>query len=125
MNHRKSCEICNIYYSSETYQGKMLMACFPANKDRCKLWIKLVGKKDLANLPIVKLRRKHICANHFSFNHFNRDKSKLIKSAFPSLNLSRPPLEDHLLENFPTPFGKITGTNNKFTHWFFLFTSES
>ncbi|KAL0851993.1 hypothetical protein ABMA28_000264 [Loxostege sticticalis] len=109
MNPRKSCEICKTYFYEKNLEGNIFMASFPKNKERCKLWVKIVGNKALAELPLIQLKRKLICQNHFTPHDFNHNKNRLKRTSFPSQNFTRPPLDDTLLESFPKPFTKITG----------------
>ncbi|XP_061724383.1 uncharacterized protein LOC133530491 isoform X2 [Cydia pomonella] len=92
------CEICGV---REINRGGFF-ACFPKNEQRCKTWVKLVGKKDLLNVPIEKLHElRHVCGDHFEPRDFGKTRGKLKKRAFPKLQLFAPPLSDSLLRGFP------------------------
>lgn len=71
-----------------------------------QLWVKVIGKADLAKLPIIKLKKRYVCANHFTPQDFNKNKTRLKKKSIPSLNLTRPPLSDESLNHFPVPFSQ-------------------
>ncbi|GBP20951.1 hypothetical protein EVAR_9522_1 [Eumeta japonica] len=68
----------------------------------CKQWLKVVGNEELVYLPIEKLNKiRFVCGNHFSKEDFNKKGNRLKKHAVPKINLSRPPLTDVQLLDFP------------------------
>lgn len=68
---------------------------------RCKQWVKMVGKEDLAYLQVHMLHDlKHVCEAHFSRRDFTKSKKRLKKRAVPKLNLTLPPLRDEILLQF-------------------------
>ncbi|GBP13053.1 hypothetical protein EVAR_79378_1 [Eumeta japonica] len=68
----------------------------------CKQWLKVVGNEELVYLPIEKLNKiRFVCGNHFSKEDFNKKGNRLKKHAVPIINLSRPPLTDVQLLDFP------------------------
>ncbi|XP_013142866.1 PREDICTED: uncharacterized protein LOC106106763 isoform X2 [Papilio polytes] len=97
-----SCEICK--HRSFRVMGKKrdFMGQFPLNEARCKEWVRRVGNEDLAYVPIEKLHMlKYLCGQHFTPRDFNRKKSRLRRTAIPSLNLKHPPLSDEIMACFP------------------------
>ncbi|GBP96489.1 Zinc finger protein 169 [Eumeta japonica] len=98
----RACEICHI--REVTITGEPLFfARFPVDENICREWLKVVGNEELVYLPIEKLNRiRFICGNHFSKQDFlNKKRRRLKKNAVPNLNLSRPPLADAQLTDFP------------------------
>ncbi|XP_063389910.1 uncharacterized protein LOC134675560 [Cydia fagiglandana] len=109
-NKFRRCQICGICSGSNSENNKRIfMSRFPLDADRCRQWVKLVGKEDLAYVPIEKLHElKFICGNHFEDKDFNKKKSRLIRSAIPSKNFYDDPLPDDMLIDFPSHvFSKI------------------
>ncbi|KAL0830033.1 hypothetical protein ABMA28_003491 [Loxostege sticticalis] len=105
MNHRKSCEICGIYYSADL-QSRCFMSVFPCSgnqEERCRIWLKQAGRKHLLDLPRHKLSRRYVCEKHFTPRDFNKLRNRLRKNAIPTKNLNLPPLDDALLKNWHFP----------------------
>ncbi|CAH2065030.1 unnamed protein product, partial [Iphiclides podalirius] len=70
--------------------------------DRCKQWVKVVGKEDLVHLPIEKLHGlRYICGDHLKKRDFTKTKTRLKRKAIPSVGLTMEPLSDDLFEEFP------------------------
>ncbi|XP_047535869.1 protein PRRC1-like isoform X2 [Vanessa atalanta] len=68
----------------------------------CRLWVKATGDEDLIHLPIEKLHElKYICGSHFVPEFFNTKGNRLLKTAVPTVKLTRPPLSDDTLNEFP------------------------
>ncbi|XP_063390058.1 uncharacterized protein LOC134675658 [Cydia fagiglandana] len=112
VSNSRYCEICG---ARELYK-RGFFARFPKDEQRCKTWVKIVGKKDLVHIPIEKLHQiRHICGDHFAPKDFGKTRGKLKKRAFPKLQLSAPPLSDYQLRGFPQHTASqqgTTGTSN-------------
>ncbi|XP_048000701.1 uncharacterized protein LOC125237602 isoform X4 [Leguminivora glycinivorella] len=92
------CEICGV---RERLRGGFF-ACFPKDEQRCKTWVRQVGKEDLVHIPIEKLHEvRHICGDHFAQRDFGNTGKRLKKRAYPKLHLSAPPLTETQLIPFP------------------------
>ncbi|XP_047983966.1 uncharacterized protein LOC125224593 [Leguminivora glycinivorella] len=92
------CEICGV---RERLRGGFF-ACFPKDEQRCKTWVRQVGKEDLVHIPIEKLHEvRHICGDHFAQRDFGKTGKRLKKRAYPKLHLSAPPLTEIQLIPFP------------------------
>lgn len=77
---------------------------------RCREWVKIVGDQDLVHLPIEKLCTvRFICGDHFEKRDFNKKGNRLKKGAVPKLKLTRPPLSDEVLHEFPLHTASVTG----------------
>ncbi|XP_052753034.1 uncharacterized protein LOC113519412 isoform X2 [Galleria mellonella] len=99
---RRSCEICGCRSMGRDGKKLNFMARFPIDEVRCKQWVKMTGKEDLAYLPIEKLHQlKFLCGMHFDRKYFTKMKMRLKRNAVPSINLSAPPLPDSILSDFP------------------------
>ncbi|XP_013181572.1 PREDICTED: uncharacterized protein LOC106127838 [Papilio xuthus] len=97
-----TCEICKCRAFKKAGTKREFMTRFPMDEARCREWVRLVGKEDLAYVPIEKLHSlKYLCGQHFTPRSFNRKKSRLRKNAIPSLNFKYPPLSDEILADFP------------------------
>nr|XP_037875754.1 uncharacterized protein LOC119630429 isoform X2 [Bombyx mori] len=95
----RTCEVCGIKERHLT--EKRFFARFPLDVNRCKQWVKMVGKEDLAYLQVHMLHDlKHVCEAHFSRRDFTKSKKRLKKRAVPKLNLTLPPLRDEILLQF-------------------------
>ncbi|CAH0731063.1 unnamed protein product, partial [Brenthis ino] len=98
MGGKRVCEVCGI---NESRRGGFF-ASFPLDENRCRAWVKLVGKKDLVFLPIEKLHKlRSVCGDHFEKRDFNKKGNRLKKRAYPKLNLLAAPLPDEVLREFP------------------------
>ncbi|XP_045492469.1 uncharacterized protein LOC123691923 [Colias croceus] len=101
MAYRK-CEICGLRSERKDGIKRYFMARFPLDKLRCKEWVKMSGKEDLAYLPIEKLHQlKFVCGKHFKESDFKKKRTQLKKTAIPSLRLTSAPLSDTILAEFP------------------------
>ncbi|XP_063542871.1 uncharacterized protein LOC134751406 isoform X2 [Cydia strobilella] len=101
----KTCQICRVrsVTISDNCKKRIFMSRFPLDEDRCRQWVKLVGKEDLAYVPIEKLHElKYLCADHFKNRDFNNKKNRLKRSAIPSRNFNADPLPDDMLVDFPS-----------------------
>nr|XP_037877197.1 glutathione S-transferase delta 3 isoform X4 [Bombyx mori] len=95
----RTCEVCGI--KERHLNEKRFFARFPLDVNRCKEWVKIVGKEDLAYLQVHMLHDlKHVCEVHFSRRDFTKSKKRLKKRAVPKLNLTPPPLRDEILFQF-------------------------
>ncbi|XP_028044212.1 glutathione S-transferase 1-1-like isoform X4 [Bombyx mandarina] len=95
----RTCEVCGI--KERHLNEKRFFARFPLDVNRCKEWVKIVGKEDLAYLQVHMLHDlKHVCEVHFSRREITKSKKRLKKRAVPKLNLTLPPLRDEILFQF-------------------------
>ncbi|XP_048486138.1 zinc finger protein 235 isoform X2 [Plutella xylostella] len=100
--HYKTCEICGVRAGRIQGQKRIFMAKFPLDEERCKQWVKMTGKEDLAYVPIEKLHQlKQICGKHFLPQHFKKKGTQLKKISIPCVGLTAEPLADELLIGFP------------------------
>ncbi|XP_047998849.1 uncharacterized protein LOC125240854 [Leguminivora glycinivorella] len=92
------CEICGV---RERHRPGFF-GNFPIDEQRCRTWVKIVGKEDLLHIPIEKLRQvRFVCGDHFKAKDFNKKGNRLKKRAYPKLELSAQPLTEHQLKDFP------------------------
>lgn len=70
-------------------------------ENRCKKWVQVTGKEDLAYVPIEKLHgNKYICGKHFRPSDFKKKKTQLRRNAIPSLLITAKPLLEEILTGF-------------------------
>ncbi|XP_028033564.1 uncharacterized protein LOC114245550 isoform X2 [Bombyx mandarina] len=97
-----TCEICGLRTSRVDNKKRTFMAQFPLDEDRCKQWVKITGKEDLAYVPIEKLHQlKHICGKHFRPKDFKKKRTQLRRNAVPCIEITAEPLSDEILSDFP------------------------
>ncbi|XP_047542006.1 uncharacterized protein LOC125074670 [Vanessa atalanta] len=95
----RKCAFCGV---RKLPKSNTLLSSFPLDPDQCRLWVKATGDEDLIHLPIEKLHElKYICGSHFVPEFFNTKGNCLLKTAVPTVKLTRPPLSDDTLNEFP------------------------
>ncbi|KAJ8722828.1 hypothetical protein PYW07_004008 [Mythimna separata] len=96
----RKCVICGIRNLPKS--STAVLASFPLDPDRCRLWVKASGIEDFVHVPIEKLHQsKYVCGSHFAPECFNSKGNRLPSSAVPTLRLNRPLLSDGLFAEFP------------------------
>ncbi|KAG7302567.1 hypothetical protein JYU34_012501 [Plutella xylostella] len=98
-NSHRTCEICGV--KERHSDEKHIFFRFPLDKNRCMEWVKVVGKEDLAYLPLKKLHSlRYVCGKHFSKRDFTKSKTRLKRLAIPNLHLTSAPLSDSIVAEF-------------------------
>ncbi|CAH2095213.1 unnamed protein product [Euphydryas editha] len=86
--------------------SKVFLSKLPLDPNRCKQWVKAIGNEDLIHIPIEKLHElKNLCGDHFTFEDFNKNRTKLKRNAVPTQNLWFKPLPDEMFKEFPLHVG--------------------
>ncbi|CAG4931756.1 unnamed protein product [Colias eurytheme] len=79
---------CAVYgcFTADKYDANRRFFTFPSDEAMCLLWLRVVGRWDLAEKPIATLSKSYyVCDLHFKSTDLNIKKLK--RSAVPSFNL--------------------------------------